>query len=357
MGLFKRGETWYIEYFAYGRRIREAVGSKDDAREVLTERKRALKEMRHPEVTKKIDPKPFAKIVEEFLSLHAKRKNYRTFVHNTKVLKEHFSGLYLQQITPYEIERFKSKRLLEVDGATCNRQLACLSFIFTQAKKWGYFKGDNPARMVDKEPEPLPPERYLTEAEARSLISKAADHIKPIILCGLHTGGRHNELVGLRWRAVDLDTGTLTFEAETTKGKKRRTVPISPELAEMFRGLRKVRAIDGDAREYVFNWGGKRIGRINKAFNTARQGAGLGPDVIVHTLRHTFASWYMMNGGDVFRLQRLMGHSDIRLTMRYAHLSPVYQQEAVEFIGFPSARCPKNAPNRQPDEKTAAASC
>ena len=74
---------------------------------------------------------------------------------------------------------------------------------------------------------------------------------------------------------------------------------------------------------------------VRTAFERARKRARLGEEVTYHTLRHTFASWYIINGGDLYRLQKYLGHSTISLTQRYAHLSLDYLKAGVEFIGAP----------------------
>ncbi|MEE8536747.1 MAG: site-specific integrase, partial [Acidobacteriota bacterium] len=160
---------------------------------------------------------------------------------------------------------------------------------------------------------------------------------KPIVIAALQTGGRRREILQLPWEDVDLERGVLYFDQTNTKSGKQREVPISPALAAELRERRKVRAIGGDAREYVFTRHGKRLGSITSSFETARRRAGLGEDVTFHTLRHTFASWYMINGGDLYRLQKYLGHSTIALTQRYAHLSPAHLKAGVQFFGAPGA--------------------
>ena len=89
-------------------------------------------------------------------------------------------------------------------------------------------------------------------------------------------------------------------------------------------------------REFVFTRYGKRMQDVRTAFEKARGRAKLGREVTFHTLRHTFASWYVINGGDPYRLQGFLGHSTIALTQRYAHLSAEYQRAGVQFFGPPA---------------------
>jgi integrase len=135
---------------------------------------------------------------------------------------------------------------------------------------------------------------------------------------------------------VDLERGVLYFDQSNTKSGKQREIPISPELGAMLRDRRKVRDIRGaDSDGYIFTRKGRPIRRFAGAFTTARKRAGLGADVTPHTCRHTFASWYMINGWDLYCLRKYLGHSTIILTQRYAHLSKDYLKAGVEFIGAP----------------------
>ncbi|MCZ6669926.1 MAG: site-specific integrase, partial [Acidobacteria bacterium] len=132
--------------------------------------------------------------------------------------------------------------------------------------------------------------------------------------------------------------GELLFFSQTnTKNAKLREIPMTPLLALTLKERARVRAISGDAREYVFTRYGKRLGDIRTAFHVARKRADLGKEVTFHVLRHTFASWYMINGGDLYRLQKYLGHSTIELTQRYAHLSKDYLKEGVRYFGAPAA--------------------
>jgi len=295
----------------------------------------------HPEL-RRIEPKPFDEMVAEFNEKHVRFKSDPgAFRVRTKVLLRYFGGRTLQEVTPKTIRAFIGQRLNEgVSEATVNRERACLSKIFNCAREWEYFAGENPVSLVKPFPEPPHRTRFLTADEATALLANSADHLRPICSTALHTGGRLREILSLTWPDVDLERCTVTFvhapaEGRKTKGKKSRFVPIDLELMNLLRELKKVRQISGD--RHLFTWHGKEISRVSTSFETARVAAKLGDNVSFHTLRHTFASWYMINGGDLYQLKEYLGHSTIALTQRYAHLSAEHQAAGVRFFGPPRA--------------------
>lgn len=200
--------------------------------------------------------------------------------------------------------------------------------------KWDRL-AENPVKRVDKLETQNGRLRFLSHDEADRLIANASKHLKPVIITALETGGRLSEVLGLTWEAVDLDRGLLIFDQRNTKSGKQREIPITPTLAATLRAMpRPIRT------DRVFVRYGKPMRDVRTAFELALKGAGLGDDVTFHTLRHTFASWFMMRGGDIYRLQKYLGHSTIGMTERYAHLSPTYLRDGVPMMGRQSAGAP-----------------
>jgi len=121
-------------------------------------------------------------------------------------------------------------------------------------------------------------------------------------------------------------------------------VPIHPTLDATLRALRsqqKVRSITGD--ELVFTWGGRQIKCIRTAFERARHAAGIGKDLVFHSLRRCYATWARTNGCDLGRLQEYLGHCDGKLTRRYSHASEQYLLDGARFFGPPAAPKPEAA--------------
>jgi len=279
-------------------------------------------------------PKNVSEIAEEFLAYQRiYTEDPASSEFNLRIIKRHLGTRLLIDVSPREIEAMIAERLQAgIAKATINRQSATLSKMFNWSIERGYHPGPNPMRQIKKFRESPGRVRYLTADEASRFLLASAHHLKPIVLTALHTGGRLEELLTLTWGDVNFDLGIVSFKRATTKGRKERQVPLSPELSS---GLRRLRP--GAAQELVFTYNGRKIGSVRTSFLTAQKKAGLGTDVVFHTLRHTFASWFMMNGGDLYRLQKYLGHSSLAMTQRYSHLSPEFIRDGVRFIGPPRA--------------------
>lgn len=168
--------------------------------------------------------------------------------------------------------------------------------------------------MVKKLREPNHRLRFLSKDEISALYSAAHSRFFPFLVAALHTGMRKGELLELRWENVSLERGTI-YILQAKSGKPRE-IPITGELRKVLEALRpKPEGLVFDLPEIM----------ARRYFEKARKAAKLpaeGPDkVTIHTLRHTFASHFIMQTHDLPTLQRLLGHCSPLLTQRYAHLS------------------------------------
>jgi integrase len=190
----------------------------------------------------------------------------------------------------------------------------------------------NPADQVEVMRPDDQRDRYLSEDELRKLkraldqkmyqkgtkaINKTFTRLRLIVLIAVTTGMRVAEIFGLRWSDVMYGEGLLAVRAKL-KGGKMRYVPMLPELAGE---LRRYPAAIGEDRIFPPKRGatsGRQ--RVEGSFEDLLERAGI-EDFRFHDLRHTFASWYMMNGGDLYELAKILGHSNIKMTERYAKLA------------------------------------
>jgi len=154
------------------------------------------------------------------------------------------------------------------------------------------------------------------------------DYIKPMVLFSINTGLRRGELFNLRWSQVDLDKRLLTLSGSTTKSGKTRHLPLNSEAFEVLSQWQQQSTREG----LVFpSKTGKPINDLRQAWRRVLSLAQI-EDFRWHDLRHHFASKLAMAGVDLNTVRELLGHADIKMTLRYAHLAPEHKAKAVESI-------------------------
>jgi integrase len=159
--------------------------------------------------------------------------------------------------------------------------------------------------------------RYLSQEELPRLLSAADESLRPILLVALHTGVRRGELFALLWPDVDFRLGMV--RVLHSKNGERREIPMSETLRTTLQALPRHLASD-----YVFpGKTGQGVVDIRKRFHRALQEAGIA-GFVFHDLRHTFASYLVMAGVDLMTVKEFLGHKDLKMTLRYAHLAPDY---------------------------------
>lgn len=332
MSVFQKGKNWYIDYYIRGERKRKKIGpSKKLAIQVLKDVhvKIAKSEYLGVHEEKKILFEDFAK---EYLLYSQANKAPLSHRRDQVCLNPNlipvFKGLYLNEITPHQIEKYKAERLKKVEPATVNREMRCLGHMFNMAITWGHVK-KNPVSEVKSLKEPPGRVRYLIQEEMKALFKtidqlpgRSGIYLRPIVVMALNTGMRKSEILNLKWKNIDLEGRKITIMK--SKNNEIRTIPINENL---YHELKKVsRHIQS---EYIFCHGnGKSFGNVRKSFEKAVEDAGI-KDFTFHDLRHTFASHLVMSGCNLRTVQQLMGHKDIKMTMRYSHLSKEHLQEAV----------------------------
>ncbi len=219
--------------------------------------------------------------------------------------------------------------------AVANMALRTLSAMYEQAAGWGMAPDglSNPCRSIMKYPERRR-ERFLTdseftrlgraleEAEAAGDVSASA--VAAIRLLAL-TGCRRSEVLKLRREDVALEAGELRLPDSKTGA---RAVPLPPEAVELLAGL-----LGAHGGPWVIpgRKPGTHLGNIDEAWRTVRERAGLG-DVRLHDLRHSWASRALALGESLPVIGKLLGHSKMETTARYAHLARDSAQEAAERV-------------------------
>ncbi len=152
-----------------------------------------------------------------------------------------------------------------------------------------------------------------------------ADRLKPLVILALNTGLRRGELFGLEWKDVDFERAMLSIRGVVAKTGATRYVPLNDEAFKALRGWKA----QGGGQGYVFpGKDGGRLDNIKTAWSRLMKEAGI-ENFRFHDCRHDFASKLVMSGVDLNTVRELLGHGDLKMTLRYAHLAPHKMAEAV----------------------------
>jgi len=356
MGVYRRKDTWWIDYYYQDRRYRQKIGSrKRDAEEALSKIKVqiAAGEFIPPEERQRRDAIQVQPILlgtfalEEFLPWSETEHSANHHNQQKIILRVHlipyFEGMCLHEVTPKRIEDYKGSRARKVNRATVNRELFCLKKLFGKAVEWGKLD-QNPAREVRAYKETPQAPRLLEQEEVARLRDACIAEPCPVDLhalvsCMVYAGLRKAEVLNLRWDGIDWKREELTVQSRPewhTKNYQSRTIPLSEDLAE---ALRNTPRRLGCALVFPTEAGTayQNTHYIESALDRAAGRAGIEGGVTFHQLRHSFCSHAQMQGTDARTVQRWMGHRDLRTTLRYSHVSADHEKAAMKRLRYKSS--------------------
>ena len=335
MGVYKKGKSWYINFYYQGQRIQECVGqaSKTVAKEVEAKRKAEVIEGRYDLNKVKLTPL-FETFLDQYLEIYSKQnkrpRSYLRDITSSKPLKEYFKGKRLADITAWHIEKYKPLRREDVSPATVNRELALLRHMLNIAVEWGKlkespFKGVKLFKENNGRMRILSPEQEIILFEAIRA-NPNTPYLEDIVITALNSGMRRSEILTLKKDMLNFKEGYILVE-ETKSGEARK-IPMNERLTKTLK-----KTMDKNLKSpYVFcKDDGSPFGNIRKGFDKAVKKTRL-DGLRFHDLRHTFASRLVMAGVDIITVQQLLGHKTLRMTMRYSHPTPEHKKAAVKIL-------------------------
>src|SRR5438067_9029070 len=323
--IYKRGNSWCVGFVVNGRRVRETVGpNKKIAERVLSLRMTQVLENRYFPPNRQSGRMPFKDFAQMYLEREgALLKSIRTDRNRVLAWAREFGNRPLGQITRTEIEAWRREKMARCRPATINRDLSRLRHMLNIAVEWELLE-ESPMQGIKFLRENNARTRYLSLEECQRLIASCmAPHIRAMVSVALHSGMRLGEILNLRWRDLDFASGFILVR--DSKNGESRHVPMDTILFALFRAYpRRVGA------DLVFSSSsGGRIVDVRTGFQNACKRAEL-TDLHFHDLRHTFASQFVMAGGDLYILKEILGHKSLAMTTRYSHLSPTYKIKAID---------------------------
>jgi integrase len=321
------------------KRIRRYAGrTKAEAKEYLAKLRLAAKDGTLDEI---LNPqklkdrfKDYARALLDSAEWKQKRSAYRNEI-SLKHLTNFFKDMHLADINPGKVRQYiTGRKNAGKKPATINRELSLLKSILFAAEYDGLIPS-NPirGRRVKKLDEANSREKTIlsleiTDEKLRKLIDCAAPHFKPVLKIALITGMRQGEILNMKWKDINFRLGTIHIPEENSKTKKERFIPIDSILFNTLDSIDK-------KGEYVFmndaNTG--HMKDIRGAFASACERAGIPSGredgLTFHDCRH-LAAYRLVKLTDIVTASKILGHSDVKMTMRYVHPTEKDKREAIE---------------------------
>jgi integrase len=296
--------------------------------------------------------------------------NHRSGRKTLNMLRSRFAFLLsrpLDRINQIDIEKWRFERQSAgVKASTINRCTASLRSVFSWALKRSLIES-NPLSRLDllKEHDSDVKVRYLTDDERKRLIAaldareervrtgrenhneylserkyglmpplggEFADYLKPMVFVSLHTGIRQNNLFSLKWGDIDFESQAMTLRSAVTKPGRTLRLPINSVVVKTLTSW-YAQSTDTlpDALVFPSPRGGGKFNNCKKAWAALMKEAQI-ENFRWHDMRHDFASQLVMKGIDLNIVRELMGHADLQMTLRYAHLAPRSKLRAAEVL-------------------------
>ena len=241
----------------------------------------------------------------------------------------HIGNIRLSELSQRHVDTFKTKRMGEVSRVTVNIEIRSLRAAFYRAVRWNLM-GENPFKHVQQCAIEERAPTYLTRGEFEKLLNTIKlPWLRDLSIVAAFSGMRRNECTQLRWEDVDFPNQAILVRSHgkiRTKSGKMRMVPINPEV---MKALLRRKALVGS--DFVFQSNSRPIdGRhLSRMFKRYVRKAGLNERLHFHSLRHSFGSWLVQCNASLYQVQKLLGHSNIRVTEMYSHLLPADLRETV----------------------------
>lgn len=229
-----------------------------------------------------------------------------------------FGKRFIGSISPYELSSWVDNLAqIGLSLNSCNRFFAVIRSFFSCVVRWGILQASqNPCVAIKRFPEILPEIQYLNK-EQMSDVFQELENIKGLAAKALQllllTGARKSEIMKARWKYINLQSRMLTVPL--SKSGKARYIPLSDRAVEVINNL--PRKEDNPWLFPALN-GKSHITSLYHTWNTLRKKMGL-HNVRIHDLRHSFASLLVTSGSSLYEVQKILGHHDPKVTMRYAH--------------------------------------
>ena len=320
-GLISKGDNgWDVDFWldksAGIRKRKRGLRTKSEAERWVIDLKRQYSQRGR-------DPgERLADLVNVWFELHGCTLKDKYRLPRTLAVVQLLGNPVASSFTALDFSRFRIERLKTCTASTVNHEHRYIKSVFNELIRLGVWHEANPVAKLRQLKVDEVELSFLDLPDCRCVLDECAastnSHTLPVAQLCLATGARWDEAETIT--RSQLSNGMVRFVR--TKNGKGRSVPIPPDLEALI-------------LERGYPGGGRLFSSCRSAFRKAYERTGLHtPGQLTHILRHTFASHYMMQGGNILALQKILGHGDIKMTMRYAHLAPDHFATALAYSPF-----------------------
>ncbi|MFH1529197.1 MAG: tyrosine-type recombinase/integrase [Pseudomonadota bacterium] len=361
----KRKGKWRVRWYDHnGKRLSKTFETYRGAERALTKLQAEAQDIKVGVRPEPLPVKTFGDLCDYWMEHRASRK--KSLKDDESILRRHlrpeFGNLLLKDLTLERVDAFRRRvcpderdlpnpsRRRPSGGLVTVKTLHNILTLFISMLNLAVDLRWLAVRPTIKKPKLITPEfKYLrTKDEIRRFLHAAQDEdegVYELYATAIYAGTRAGENLGLQWQDVDLRRRLITVQRSyntTTKTDRIRYVPILDPLLPLLKEWR----LRCPSKTWVFP---SKVGTmqqpsarvLQETLHRVRIAACVDVRITFHDLRHTFASHWMMNGGDIYRLQRVLGHRSIVMTERYSHLSPTAFSADYAILGVDGLERPK----------------
>jgi Site-specific recombinase XerD len=348
--LYKRGKFWHARFSFKtndGERLqfRESTGTIEKDEATVYAIRRIANYRRIEENGEMTVEEAFSRFFTEIGCNHSKPE---ITLQRMRVISDFFGRkTMLPKITKDDVQSFIITKKRTVSNSTINRYLTLFATVLNRARDVWEIRTPNLKISKFKQKEPAESIKYLKDWDtAQRIIDNASFHLKPIIYTALYTGLRLGNILNLKWENIDFVNKSLSVKVKDRgkEGGKNHTLPLIKPLEDVLNGIER-------ASPFVFTYKGKPIKSIKRSWENSfyvleetgkRNGRGQmikkkvnlkGIDYInFHALRHTAATWILRKTNNLKVTKEILGHADIKTTLRYAHVLDEEKRNALSSV-------------------------
>ena len=319
MFLSKRDGIFYLFYKQKsGKRTCISTGTRQKHEAINFLRNFVPDYVKKEEIAKTTSLRKFINLYVDYSKTRNSHKTTMDLISTFKYFLIFIGDVPIESITQMNIEKYIQERHKK-SVHTSSKDLRYLKSSFNWAVDRGLLE-DSPCRKIKniKRPESQP--LFFSKEEFETLLDHIEGQIfKDIVIFAVYTGLRQGEILNLRWDQVYIERKMILLSNQYTLTKSRRikSLPLCNNAFEVIQ--RRI----GISNEFVFTKDGIPIlaRYLRTKYRNSVLESGINPKLKFHSLRHTFASWLVQKGVSIYEVSKLLGHSDIKTTEIYAHLS------------------------------------